>query len=244
MRKIILAMVIGLLLVSFFSTTALGSTIVIEEYTSGDDSSIDAESRWWFAQTFTPQFNAVTNKVKLKLYRHGLPSTVTVSIKYTDDSGFPMGEDLTSGTIDGDKITAAENGQWYDIDLPPYNLSSGIIYAIILRAPLGNVNNAVFWRLSHTGEYPRGQLVYSNDWGKTWKHNPDPEGSLDFMFVVLTDSLPGDVSDDGRVNLSDMVLVTRHWGETGTPGWITEDVNNDGRISLGDLVFIAQNWTW
>ena len=44
-------------------------------------------------------------------------------------------------------------------------------------------------------------------------------------------------------NVLDMISVSQHWGESGTPGWIRQDVNSDGVINSLDMIIIGQNWT-
>jgi hypothetical protein len=52
----------------------------------------------------------------------------------------------------------------------------------------------------------------------------------------------GDVNDDGRVDLTDLVLVARHYGTVlGDPGYnYLYDLNGDGRIDLIDLAAVAR----
>ena len=52
-----------------------------------------------------------------------------------------------------------------------------------------------------------------------------------------------DVNMDGAVNVLDMISVSQHMGETGTPGWIRQDVNGDGVINVLDEIAIGQHWT-
>jgi len=55
-----------------------------------------------------------------------------------------------------------------------------------------------------------------------------------------------DVNNDGSCNVYDLVLVSNHYNETGTSGWISEDVDNNGQIQVIDLVFISGHYdeTW
>ena len=55
-----------------------------------------------------------------------------------------------------------------------------------------------------------------------------------------------DVNNDGDCNVYDLVLVSNHYNETGTPGWIREDVDNNGQIKVIDLVLISEHYdeTW
>ena len=50
-----------------------------------------------------------------------------------------------------------------------------------------------------------------------------------------------DVNKDGVVNVLDMILISQHYGETGTLGWIREDVNNDGIINVLDTILVGQH---
>jgi uncharacterized repeat protein (TIGR02543 family) len=52
----------------------------------------------------------------------------------------------------------------------------------------------------------------------------------------------GDVNDDGRVDLTDLVLIARHYGTVlGDPGYnYLYDLNGDGRIDLIDLAAVAR----
>jgi len=39
----------------------------------------------------------------------------------------------------------------------------------------------------------------------------------------------------------DLILVSQHLGESGTPGWIREDVNKDGYVDVLDLTIVGQH---
>lgn len=51
-----------------------------------------------------------------------------------------------------------------------------------------------------------------------------------------------DFNGDNKVNVLDIILIRKHWGKTGEPGWIPEDVNKDGVIDILDIILICQNW--
>ena len=55
-----------------------------------------------------------------------------------------------------------------------------------------------------------------------------------------------DLNKDGLINISDVVVIGLHWGQTGAHGWIPQDLNNDGVINIGDVVVIGLHWgeTW
>ena len=54
----------------------------------------------------------------------------------------------------------------------------------------------------------------------------------------VTVGLEGDVNNDGRVNVLDMVLVGIQWGGTGSA-----DINKDGTVNILDSIIIGANWT-
>jgi hypothetical protein len=51
--------------------------------------------------------------------------------------------------------------------------------------------------------------------------------------------LPGDVNDDGFVDIFDVNLVSSHWGETGPVG----DANGDMTVDIFDVNLISANWS-
>lgn len=53
----------------------------------------------------------------------------------------------------------------------------------------------------------------------------------------------GDINNDGYTNILDLILISQHWGEIGSPGWQSFDINCDGIINIFDAILIGQNWT-
>ena len=150
-----------------------------EYYIEGDDTDAWVHENNWYAQTFTPSQAHSIAWVKLKLSRTGSPGTSTVSIKATDGSGHPTGADLTSGTIDGNNLTTDSEGAWYIISLTPYVLSASTKYAIVVRAPSGNIGNRLNWRFDGSSPtYAGGNFEHSDDAGSSWTAYT----GRDFMF--------------------------------------------------------------
>lgn len=56
--------------------------------------------------------------------------------------------------------------------------------------------------------------------------------------VVVGQSLPTDLNNDGKVNVLDLTLVARDLGKTGSPAG---DVTGDGKVNVLDLVRVAQD---
>jgi hypothetical protein len=190
-----------------------------------------------------------------------------VSIKATDGSGHPTGDDLTSGTIDGNSLSTTPT--WYEIALTEYTLSAHTKYAIVVRAPNGNDLNLAPWRWDESSPtYAGGNREYSWDSGDTW----DSSTSVDLMFEVWgTDITPpptvtvnvtsvvgtqpsqaekdafallGDINRDGAIDWSDfMPLISAMGSVPGDANWNPAcDLNKDGKITIVDTAICAHNY--
>jgi hypothetical protein len=113
--------------------------------------------------------------VRLKLYRVDSPGTLTVNIRATDESGHPTGEDLCSGTTDGDTLTTNVSGEWREITLGAgYLLVADTKYAIVIRVLGGDENNQILWLLDYSSPtYVGGCLESSVDSGDNWESQLD-----------------------------------------------------------------------
>ena len=131
------------------------SPSLYESFNVGDDAAQQVYGNNWYAQTFLTTSAHTVSEVRLKIYRVLLPGTFTVSIRATD-AGDPSGADLTSGTIDGDILTANAAGDWYTIELTEYDLEDATTYAIVVRAVSGNATNYVGWRYDNAAGYAGG----------------------------------------------------------------------------------------
>ncbi|MBN1280953.1 MAG: hypothetical protein JXA00_04820 [Candidatus Thermoplasmatota archaeon] len=60
---------------------------------------------------------------------------------------------------------------------------------------------------------------------------------------VLFSMLPNwDINGDGVCTIFDLVLVSNHYGETSSNGWIREDADNNGTVSVLDLVYLSNHY--
>lgn len=175
-------------------TTSGGSETLYENYTAGEDSDIDAECEWWFAQTFTPPVTHNITKVGLKLFKAGDPKTAYVYIRAVDGDHKPTGGNLTSGSFNASAINGTSPGSWHNITVTSYQLTGGTEYAIILAAPNCNCtgpSESVNWRLKNSGSYS-GRSWMSMDWGVTFSID---YGAIDFMFEEYGTLVSGPPSD-------------------------------------------------
>ncbi|MBN1816382.1 MAG: VCBS repeat-containing protein [Sedimentisphaerales bacterium] len=54
---------------------------------------------------------------------------------------------------------------------------------------------------------------------------------------------PGDIQDDGRVDMQDLAALSRFWRRTDCGACSGADLNRDGQVNLFDLMILAEHWT-
>lgn len=182
----LLPVLVALLGILAFVTPAAAATEVWESYTTGDDTAVQVYGVNWYGQTFTisPQSHSIID-VRFLVYRVGTPSTLTVSIRALSDNGFPIGDDLTSGILDGDALTNSTSGSWYGATLTETSLEYDEQYAICFRAEAGDASNYIAIREDSTGAYSGGQAIDSVSGGITWT----ADTGKDIMFQANGNSL-------------------------------------------------------
>jgi hypothetical protein len=62
------------------------------------------------------------------------------------------------------------------------------------------------------------------------------------IVAMFAQSFIWDLNQDHVCDVSDLVAIGLHWGQTGISGWIAEDLNEDGVIDVSDLVSIGLHW--
>jgi hypothetical protein len=139
----------------------------------------------WRAQTFTASASYTLSSVELRMYRNSgnTPGVITVSIRATDGSGFPTGDDLCIGTTDGDSLPIVfilSEAEWRNVKFNvPIILSSGTKYAICVRTTENSASDTAMWVSDNTDSYAGGRDVNSTDEGVTWSF---PGISNDLLF--------------------------------------------------------------
>jgi hypothetical protein len=78
-------------------------------------------------------------------------------------------------------------------------------------------------------------------------NNPVSTVIVDGTVEVEMSECPYDLSGDGQVNETDLLMVLAHFGEMGYPGWIKEDLSGplgtpDGMINIFDVIALADHW--
>ena len=213
---------------------------LFEHYNTGDNGSGLPHGDFWEGQTFTAESNHSVFAVNLKLRRVGSPGEVTVSIRDTS-SGLPTGGDLASGTIDGNTVTTGATGEWYPIDLSPtINVTSGTLYAIVVKCPTAYEYNFAYPRADlDSPTYADGNRVWSDNSGSSWT----PDTNTDFMFEVYGETLFSVTGTTGEVNC-DLLASTTIEAYMGAvlKGSTVSDGSGDYTLSLpetGDYDIVA-----
>jgi hypothetical protein len=127
----------------------------------------------WFAQTRTTGTDGsniahTVSQIAIFGYRVGSPGTVTVSIRNVDANGQPTGNDLCSGTLNGNSW--ATSSTWYNFTMSPSTvvLNSNQKYAYIIRATNGDSNDYICIRAKDPNGYSGGTLFRSKNSGSSW----------------------------------------------------------------------------
>lgn len=140
-----------------------------ESYDEGENSDFNTYGVNWWCQSFTPAVAHKINSVKFKMWRSGLPGTITVEIKAADASHFPTGPVLCSGTFNGNTLTTVTPGAWYEITLGAgADLSEGVEYTIEIKATDGDASKLIKLRGNSVGLYLGGQAAYTLNSGGSW----------------------------------------------------------------------------
>jgi len=145
---------------------------LFEHYNEGEEIGSSVYGVNWKAQTFTPQATHKITSVKLLLSRKsgGNPGTIMVSIRATDEDGKPTGDDLCSGTTNGNTLPEYTEKEWREINFSSsVQLMANIKYAIVVRAPNSDGDNRLFWWIDYSSPtYEGGSYAQSSDSGVSW----------------------------------------------------------------------------
>lgn len=174
-------------------TVVAWSGLLHEHYNTGDSSAVGFYGNAWRAQTFTVAEAHSVTSVRLMLFRYDNPGDVIVSIKNTDGSGHPTGDDLCSVTVNGNEFATSSDIGWETMTfVTSYALDEGSKYAVVVRAPDGDDDNKLGWRADGTSPtYENGNYEHSSDAGTNW----NDYGSKDLMFEEYgTATGSGDIS--------------------------------------------------
>jgi len=169
-----------------------------ENHNTGDEGQLTGWDTYGVAQTFPVLRTHKITSVKLKLWRDGSPGTITASIRAASE-GLPTGDDLCSGTTEGNTLPEEEPGEWREITLGAGAvLEVGAQYAIVVFSAAEHPA-LFFWRISWNGDkYDGGNASYGGN--GSWTIDP----TEDCMFEEW-----GDPIINSAISLGQVVTATR-----------------------------------
>jgi hypothetical protein len=121
---------------------------------------------------------------------------------------------------------------------------------VILRIhkPDGSWNNVSMTSHTATQYYYRSTSAFSYVGNYTYSiYAKDTSNNVATSSNVVFSMSPNwDINRDGTSTVLDQLMISNHYGEIGTPGWIREDVDNNGRIQVLDLILASNHFgeTW
>ena len=192
----------------------------------------------WNAQTITYATDYDITGVILKLYRAGLPTTITVSIRATDViTEKPTGIDLAVATYDGDTIT--DNAAGEDITFifaTPITLTGGTLYAIVLKETIVD-GTYIYWRNDITASsYAGGTLATSADRGVNWTL----QATYDFYFKTTGGELDANTAPVDKTYSKQLIAIGNNevWREA-VAGTMSRVAAADNDIDTTDVLNTA-----
>jgi len=207
MIKVTKSIVLCCITLIFFSVALISAETIYEYHNTEEDEGLAGiYPIYWPGQTFTvgtvgPNEDFDISQVRVKVYSRGSPGICYFSIRETSN-GFPIGLDLSLGSLDGNSVTADTSGEWYSIDMTPYTLKASTQYGLVAGCPSGSEDdvNSIRWVRDNDDGYSGGTQVLSVDSGLTWWHIYP---SNDFMFEILGTPAIKDSDNDGVIDDED-----------------------------------------
>jgi len=115
---------------------------------------------------------------------------------------------------------------------------------IRIQAPNGTWSNLSMTTKTSGNYYYRSTTKFSTAgnytyyiWAKDTSNNGNTSSNVAF-------SMPAnwDINIDGYCTILDLVLISNHYGQIGSNGWIREDADNNGEIQVLDLVNLSNHY--
>lgn len=196
------------LLPSSVSANSTPATQIVDYFDPGsgflNHPMIFFDSYYWAAQTYTTSSHQNITTVSVILFGGSSSAgTVTLGLRATSN-GLPTGPDLSSGTIAGSSIATYNPGAWYNFTMSPaLNIGSGVMLAIVLRAPSTTFSNCLYWGgidTSGTGVwFGNSSIGWTNNPGCTMGYKiyagvPPPAPTADFSATPTTGTISLTVS--------------------------------------------------
>lgn len=130
-----------------------------------------------------------------------------------------------------------------DMENPPYLpiFSHKFFQCLAQKNSVGKAFNAAYWAVMNSSwhQYP----LLDDDGDGVGHQGPIPNGG-DGDLALSVAWLPGDLNEDGKVDMRDIATVARAYGsKPGDPNWNPRaDLNGDGFINMTDVNMASNNF--
>lgn len=140
---------------------------------ANEDESVNVFGINWMAQVFKANTGFTVTGLKLPLFRTLVPGEITVSVQALS-GGDPDGTDLSVAKFDGLLLPfVGTPTPLFPITMPTTVLTTGVSYAIVVRALAGTAGNTINWASDGSSPtYADGQRESSANSGNTWTAIP------------------------------------------------------------------------
>ncbi len=113
-----------------------------------------------------------------------------------------------------------------------------------ITTPSGSFNNVSMVAGTATNYYYNSNVTFSQYGNYSyfiWANDSSKNSNSSMNYIF---SMPPnwDIDKNGECKVFDLILVSNHYGETGSQGWIREDVDNNGEIQIIDLVLVSNHY--
>ena len=116
---------------------------------------------------------------------------------------------------------------------------------LIIKNPRGTYSNVSMIKKDTSTYYYTTNTAFSQIGSYSYKIwvksiNNIMQTSNNFAFSMVPN---WDINNDGECTVLDQVMISLHYGKSGSPGWIREDVDNNGRIQLADILLVSKHYS-
>jgi len=138
-----------------------------------DNAGSNVYGQYWSTQTFTVEVTHEIKKVCFKAFHYGIvPRIGTVAIQGIRLGLVPDGVNLTWVNFSTHLFKRSEPAEWQCIDIPAYELTAGVKYAIVISVPGAGVGDRLVVRYNSAGTYVIGNACTSTNGGVGWYNKP------------------------------------------------------------------------